>query len=293
MRSLPLLVALLALGVAVFSLVTSTGFSRELRERDAYEAALEGRLATLETTLAGGPAATAPRPVAGGTDVASGAPGAGPGATGAAPALAGGARPPSPAELERRLAALEARAAETGSVPSSSTPVAVDGLSAFPGRWIGSVDDAVRQLDLSPAQRADFERALADAQRDVDALRKLPDDTGATWEAIEKDVVRMENGALHFDGSRLSAFREKVIPGRNESFGGAMRRIRDDASRRLRDTLSPAQREVFEKSQTGALLPGTDGDGLGLFAVSGTMGVTSIEEALPEPTTVAPVPTGK
>ncbi len=124
------------------------------------------------------------------------------------------------ADLEKRLPPLPADA-PPGAV---STAVVTEPALATGPAWIGSVDDAAKAFELSPGQQADMERILADAKRDVDALRKVADETGATWETVEKDVVRMENGALHFDGTKLAAFREKVIPGRNESFGSTMRK---------------------------------------------------------------------
>lgn len=286
MRTLPLVVALAALGAAAFAVVTALGLSRELRDRADFEASVDARLATLETTLATGPRSAAPRAVAGtepGQDAGADSGGADPAATGG-PGLAAGRRSASGAELERRLAALEARAREERA-PAPATAVAPETLAAGqPVEWLGSVDDAARHLELTASQRGDFERVLADAKRDVDALRKLPDEAGTTWETVEKDVVRMENGAIHFDASRLTAFREKVIPGRNESFGGAMRRIREDAARRMKETLTPAQRERFDKAQTQGLLPGSSDDAFGMVAFS------TIDVA---PTVTAPTPDAK
>jgi hypothetical protein len=182
--------------------------------------------------------------------------------------LQGAARKVSPAELERRLAELEKRLpTPPAGVVVSEPAVAVTGFGGGDApRWVGSLDDAAKAFELSPGQKADMERILADARRDADALRKVPDETGATWETVEKGVVRMENGAFHFDASKLSAFREKVIPGRNESFGTAMRRLREDASRRLKETLAPAQREKWEQAQTGGLLPGSEDSGFGFVS---------------------------
>lgn len=272
MRGFPVLISLLALGAAAFAFLVAQDAARTGRDRATADAAFEARLAALElaaSARAGDRGAPAPIVLTtGGPD--------------GAPALASGARPPAtPAELERRLAELEKAAARRAEAPApaSTTEVAAPQVEH---RWIGSLDDAATAFDLAPGQKADMDRILADGRREVDALRKLPDDAGTTWEAVEKDVVKMVNGSIQFDNSKLSAFREKVIPGRAESFGGAMRRIREDTARRLKETLSPTQREAWDKSMTGGLLPGSDdGGGFGFIAFGAS--TSTLETSEPEP----------
>lgn len=277
MRNLTFVLALLALAAAAFAFLVARDASHAARDRGDADAAFEQRIVALEQAVKERESAR-PGPVAPPT-LGGGAAGGAPSATPGGGELAGGARPVSPVELERRLADLEKRL-PTAPVPGSvsSTPVAVD-VPGMPGGmvWVGSLDDASKAFELSGSQKNDMERILADARRDVDTLRKTPDETGATWETVEKDVVKMENGVLQFDGAKLSAFREKVMPGRNESFGSAMRRIREDAAKRLKDTLTPAQREKWDKAQTGGLLPGSDDAGFGIFSIGTTV-------AVPDPT---------
>lgn len=280
MRNLTFVLALLAFGAAAFAFLVARDTSHAVRDRGDVEATFDVRLAALEQALA---ARDADRHAPGA--LAGPGPSGGPGVPGLAPSpasdLAAGARPVTASDLERRLADLEKRLAppagdaRPGAV---STAVSAEPALATGPAWIGSVDDAAEAFELSPGQKADMERILVDAKREVDALRKVPDETGATWESVEKDVVRMENGAIHFDGSKLSTFREKVIPGRNESFGSSMRKLREDAARRLKDTLSPAQRASWEKAQTGGLLPGSDaGGGFGFMSFS------TVDLGAPEP----------
>jgi hypothetical protein len=131
-------------------------------------------------------------------------------------------------------------------------------------KFYGSVDDAAKDLDLTAAQKADFERIAADAKREADELHKIPDENGKTWAQVEKDSFKMEGGAFHLDMTSLQSFREKVIPGRNESYGAADRRIRENAKRRLRDGLTPDQQAKFDKAHTDPLIGGS-GDGFGAF----------------------------
>ncbi|MBL9086530.1 MAG: hypothetical protein JNM10_05270 [Planctomycetia bacterium] len=272
MRNFTFVLALLAFGAAAFAFLVARDAARAARDRGDLDTSFEQRIAALEQ--AGRDRAPAPpgpvaSPPLGG--VAAGSPSP---ATAGGAELAGGARPVSPVELERRLADLEKRLPTAAGGVESTTPVAIDvpGL-AGDTTWVGSIDDAARTFELSGGQKAEMERILADARRDVDDLRKLPDETGTTWAAVEKDVVKMENGALHFDNGKLAAFREKVIPGRSESFGGAMRRIREDAAKRLKDTLTPAQRERWDKAQTAGLLPGSDDAGFGFMTFGATIAV--------------------
>ncbi|MFO0932592.1 MAG: hypothetical protein U1E39_07770 [Planctomycetota bacterium] len=275
MRNFTFVLALLAFGAAAFAFLVARDASHAARDRGDVDASFEQRIAALEQSVKEresarpGPVASpalggtaAPRPLAGSAPDA-----------GAAADPAGGAKPAP--ELERRLAELEKRlATAAASGVESSTPVAVDLPGPVgPTTWIGSLDDAAKTFELSGGQKADMERILSDARRDVDDLRKTPDEAGVTWAAVEKDMVRMENGALFFDAGKLSAFREKIMPGRNESFGSAMRRIREDAARRLKETLTPTQREKWDKAQTGGLLPGSDDAGFGIVSFGTTVTV--------------------
>lgn len=272
MRQFPFVVALVALGVAAFAFLTARDAARAAREADL--AGLDARLVALEASVLGSLApperpgalavGTTERPAP--TEAPSAASGS---------ALAGQAPPLGARELARRLEALERRLAEAG--PAGSVEVAskgeiagsTDAVVSTATPWVSSLDDAEQRFGLSSGQRADLERTIADAKREIDALRKVPDETGTTWEAVERAMLRMENGAVHYDASKLSAFREQVVPGRNESFGAAMRRVRTEAARRMRDALSPSQREAWDQANTKSLVPGTDDPGgFGFIAYS-------------------------
>lgn len=272
MRNLTFVLALLALGAATFAFLVARDAAHAARDRGDVDAAFEQRIAALEQSNRERKQDAPPGPVAPPT-LGGVAAGGTPPATAGSPELAGGARPVSAVELERRLAELEKRVpTPPAGVAAGESAVAFDALGGAT-TWVGSLDDAAKAFELSPGQKGDMDRILSDARREVDVLRKTPDEAGLTWEAVEKDVVKMENGTLHFDGGKLAAFREKVMPGRNESFGSAMRRIREDAAKRLKETLSPAQREKWDKAQTGGLLPGTDDGGFGFMTFGAAISV--------------------
>jgi hypothetical protein len=290
MRAFPFAVSLVALGVAGFAIVIAMGLSRELSDRAATDAANESRLTKLELALApreAGP--SAPRPLAPVPATGAAARGESAGTTSAmgsssatdAPLLAAGGRPAAtaPMDFEHRLAEVEKRLHERDATMGQT----MDMSNSFAGpTMINSVDDATKHLDLSPSQRADFERTIEDAKRDIDVIRKTQDETGMTWEKAEKETVSYQNGGLSIDGSKLAAFREKVMPGRSESFGGAMRRVRETAFDRMRSSLSSDQQEKFKKSATDGLLPGA-GDPFGLFsfAVSGATPIDAQSDPIP------------
>jgi hypothetical protein len=152
------------------------------------------------------------------------------------------------ADLEKRLTAIEEKAKADEAAGARGLARALHGRAAFgPGGVYGSIDDAQEDLDLSPSQRADFERVIADAKRDLEDLHRIPDDEGKTWEQTNQDLRRgFADG--RFDLGKMMAFRGKKIPGRSETYGEADQRIRSDAKRRLRDTLSLDQQKKLEKA---------------------------------------------
>jgi hypothetical protein len=115
----------------------------------------------------------------------------------------------------------------------------------------------------------------------MEQLKKLPADDGTTWADVEKDMVKIDGNSFSFDGTKMQAFREKVMPGRNESFGAAERRISDGAKKRMRDTLTPVQQGKFDK----AMMPGLVGDGGGMGSLGNILFSTITTDA---PTPVEP-----
>jgi len=271
MRALPTVLSFAALGASAFSLVLSYGLSKDLREK-AIDPSLEPRLARLEAALDDGKSAgpSAPRllsPLPSSRDETAAAIADTAAGSGAPAPLAAGARPVSAADLERRLEDLEKRLREREPNPALVQTAEPPVFAAPAIAFLHSADDAAKHLELSGSQRADFERAIEDAKREIDVIRKTPDETGETWEKAEKETVSYQNGGISIDGSRLTAFREKVMPGRSESFGGAMRRVREEGFRRMKSTLSPAQAERFSQASTDGLLPGGS-DMFSMFSIT-------------------------
>lgn len=169
------------------------------------------------------------------------------------------------AELTKRLAAVEEKTKDVE--PGSPIGLARSGFArALPPRgFVATLDDAQKQLDLSPTQRADWDRTLAETKRELDDLRSIPDEEGKTWKQHNEDLVRgLSDGSGRFDLSKLMALRGKKVPGRPETYGEAEARIRTQAKQRLRDPLTPDQQKKFDESNVDPLI----GAGSGPVAVT-------------------------
>jgi len=289
-----LVLSLASVGLAGYAVWTMSDNARVAQAREGTEAALEARLAALEASIrpAGGARAPAlaPAPVT----RRAGAPHAATGTGDATPASGGTATNGAPAtlpDMAQRVAALEQQlkaALETAVAPAQqeiSMPQGAELATA----WYGSVDDVAKGLALTAPQKADFERAVLGAKLEIDQLHKVPDESGKTWEQAMKDGVSVENGNISYDGAKIQAFREKVIPGRNESFGAADRRLRAEAKQRMRESLSRDQQDKFDKSHVDGLLPGGDG-GDGGFMTMFTSFSGAINVATPVEVTAPSLP---
>jgi hypothetical protein len=223
-------------------------------------AALEARLARMENAPHPIPA-PAPAPAGGAT--LAGAP-TNPGATGggASPATTEGGRPAP--DVESRLAALEKKTVNLGENGEFAAGMrARQWLSTAGSSFFRTMDDAQRELELTPNQRADFDRITADSKRELEELRKTPDESGKTWSDVQREMFLGDgtSGGIRIDASKMMTFRNQTIPGRSETYAAADERIRTDAKRRLRDTLTPAQQEKYDKSNVDPLI----GPGMGGF----------------------------
>jgi hypothetical protein len=237
----------------------ATEVERLRHDLDAL-AAMEARVAALEGVPSGSP--PAPRPVAGlgappEPSSASGEGSTTPGTD--AGTIGAGSRPATVphrvADLEKRLAALEDRTAKEAAPPGIRPARRMTGPGG--GRFYVDVEDAKQDLELTPQQAGDFDRVLEDAHRQVQDLHRVPDDEGKTWEQVQRETFSTtDGGAFRLDLSKLEAFRRKTVPGRSETYGQAEQRIRDEAKRRMRDTLTTAQQEKFDKASVDPLLGG-------------------------------------
>ncbi|HVG93263.1 MAG TPA: Spy/CpxP family protein refolding chaperone [Planctomycetota bacterium] len=278
MQKVALLVSVVALAASGWLLWTSKSAGAEVdrlrRDLDVLTA-LEARVVALEGAPVAGPAAPRLASALGSPPAETTAAGGPTAATESAPATAARAAtvPARVTDLEKRLAALEEttrqqpRPFAAAPMPRLTTPAG--------GRVYMSIEDAKEDLELTDQQKAEFERVVAEAQEQAEALRKIPDDEGKTWAQAQREIFSAEGGTFRFDMTKAEAFRNKMVPGRSETYGQADQRIRDEAKRRMRNGLSSAQQEKFDKASTEPLLGGG-----GSAAFVTTIGVAGeVEEA--------------
>ncbi len=276
MRNVTGLIALGALALAGFATVTALGLARDVRARDASHApsaetyaALEARLGALELAVMLSTTGLGGKPPALPDDARPPAPPSS-SATSGATGLAAAPKPAPPSsEMERRVAELERQLAGTGIPPPATAAPAIEIPNAFGvDRYLASVDDAETHLELTPAQRADLERVVADVARERETLHQLPGEDGKTWDETAKECVRIGDGMIQYDGEKITAFRERQVPGRGESFGAADRRITEAARKRVEDGLTPDQRKRLKRTNLDGLLGGGYGGSTSMISFS-------------------------
>ena len=195
-------------------------------------------------------------------------PAAGPTLHAAARPATTGAAAPAPeavAEMEKRLAALEEYKAKAEE-EAKARPRQMSGRNwRGAGNFYTSVDDAKEDLKLTDQQKGDFDRIAADAKRDLEEVWKIPDEDGKTYEQVMADLIKPgSDGQPKFDIAKVLNFRTKTIPGRNETYGAADKRIRDTGKAAMRNSLSTEQQSKFDKANTDAMF-GTPGLGAGMM----------------------------
>ena len=271
MQKVALFVAVVSLAVSGWLAASHAGLlcgGTPCRSDAEALAALEARVAALETPGSGAPAH--PRLASTPGAPAPASPDDAPPALASAPPRP--VAPPAPAAetvtaLERRLAALEEKAKARDAAPAPFGRVRGPGG----GRMYMNVDDAKDDLALTDPQKADWDRVVADAQRELEDLRKAPDDEGKTYEGMMKEMLEgagTDGGAMKLDLGKMVGWRNKRIAGRNETFGQADQRVKTEAKRRLRDGLSSEQQAKFDKASIDPMLGGGFGPAMMSFAVS-------------------------
>jgi hypothetical protein len=158
--------------------------------------------------------------------------------------------------VEQRLARLEERQEHLETEPR---PVWGSRGRAF----ARNVDDLAKRLSLTSTQRARVEDAVARGRQRVDEILKIPDETGKSpseqrAEARKKLEEAMKNGSgtggvLAFAGDFMS-YREKKIPGRGETYGEAIDRVRKDTREEIAGALDTKQEELLKDTNVDGLL---------------------------------------
>ena len=264
-KLVPVLLVVLIAGVG-WQVLETARLGDDVRRLDEDAAILQAAVSGLERRLweKGGEAPapalrseTAPHPLRGARDEGGGDEGARLLPRGADPAVIAQAvreLQARVAEQESRVQGVEARVEAGGD--------AVRELRFVPP--IRTVDEAATRLDLSAAQRADVERIVDYAQRDLEDLRNLPNAEGKTWKDVEAMKTTTSEGGLTMVMTNLAEvmkYRDSRIPGSSETYGEAEQRIRRRASTDIREILTPEQQKTWDDTPTDPLFGNSSGAG--------------------------------
>lgn len=199
------------------------------------------------------------------------------------PGLVGATRPP--VSVEQRVAELERQLATARSAPAAApAPVATPQIYMSPRGWLGSLDQAEKELKLDASQKSNLERVIDDVERELDALSTRPNGDGKTLKQLQEEFkpegFMGEEGMakMHEHLAAVSRFRQSKVPGTNETYAEAERRVRKEGKARARSFLSPEQAKTWDKSHTDMLF-GRGGGGMAGAFVS--MDAAPIEITLP------------
>jgi len=148
----------------------------------------------------------------------------------------------------------------------------------FRRKFLRSVADAAKVLDLSATQRADLERVTEYAKQDIGDLYAIPNDEGKTLADVSKPVKIGGEGAgiamMMSNFGKIQQFKSSKVPGRSETYAEAESRIRSEAKTDARDLLTPDQQKTWDDSTPDALF----GPSTGSAMISVTSFATSSDD---------------
>jgi hypothetical protein len=159
---------------------------------------------------------------------------------------------PAAASLEERIARLEQRSQAGHGMPLR-----------LADRYAHTVDDLSKQLSLTPTQRTRIEDAVARGKQRIEDLLKIPDETGKspyerraeTRKKIEEAMKKPQEGAgLLAFATDLVSYKKRKIPGRNETYGDEINRVRKETREEIGSALDSKQRETFDQTNVDGLL---------------------------------------
>jgi hypothetical protein len=177
--------------------------------------------------------------------------GAGPAASSASEATLAADAP----SIEERVAQLEQRQRV---IETERTPPWQHGRRAT----ARTMDELAQKLSLTPTQRARIEDAVARGRQRIEDVLKIPDETGKSpferrAEARKKLEEAMKNpgsGGLFAFATDLVSYRQKKIPGRRDTYGDEIDRIRKETRDEIGSALDGQQQETFRDTNVDGLL---------------------------------------
>lgn len=132
----------------------------------------------------------------------------------------------------------------------------------FSEKFARNTDDLAKQLSLTSTQRTRIEDVIGRARQRIEDVLKIPDETGKSpfergAEGRKKLEEAMKNpqpgGVLAFATDVISS-RDRKIPGRNETYGDEIDRIRKETREEIATALDAKQQEAFQQTNVDGLL---------------------------------------
>ncbi len=167
--------------------------------------------------------------------------------------------------LESRVAALESRVADLADVLQT----VVDGVAnrglLLPGSLIlRDVQATANVLGLDETQRAQLERALQDATSQLEDLYGTSNGEGLTWNGVANRRVLVPSdgdapAVMAGDAAGLRRFSESRVPGTQETFAQARRRLTHAWLMEFREVLRPGQQRLWDSVRADALVQASPG----------------------------------
>ena len=269
MGKLALVLSVLALGGAGWVVWSSCDRVRPSEDAQGMQA-VDTRLAAIERTLAELAARPAPAPLLSGTATASPGLTTGGGTPTVGPRLEGSPKPAP--TVEERIAELEKRLAAGDGKAEAPNPLGPDAGQAFApqGFWQDAAA-AAKALKLDSVQTSRLEKIVEDTERELDTLYAKPNEEGVLWKDVNQGLTLEVGepgdlmGKIGEHMKKTSKFRNGKVPGTNETYAEAERRIRKDGKDRARSLLDADQARVWDRSHPDALFHGGGGsDGFGI-----------------------------
>ncbi len=167
----------------------------------------------------------------------------------------GASREPESLSVEDRLARLEERQQKlegAGGLPWHSR-------GTRPAR---SVDELAQRLSLTATQRSRIEDVLVRGRQRIEDLLKIPDETGKSpferraeaRRKLEEAVKNPGSGGIFAFATDLVSYRGNKIPGRGDTYGDEIDRIRKETRDEIATALDAKQQETFRDTSVDGLL---------------------------------------
>jgi len=140
-----------------------------------------------------------------------------------------------------------------------------------------NVEDLSRKLSLTPTQQGRIEEMVTRGRQRIEDVLKIPDETGTSpferraeaRKKLEEAMKAPQPGGVLAFATDMMSYRERKIPGRNDTYGDEINRIRKETREEMTSVLDTKQQEAFGQTNVDGLL-GEAGNVSFAYALNGT-----------------------